>query len=628
MATDGSAIEYAVDEFISEDRPVAADREQSVVATSPTNGLDAPKASTAPPRRPSRLIVWLMLLVCLILAAGPLLVDVNRPDVVNPEEAASLNVAVYTWKHHQQTAAAGARGDRLIDWMEMHPLVPYLNASPQLHDPPGGVWAQQLAFVGLDPKDDPPPRAFVLRGRVASVCFALLTVLAVFWTGASIGPVRTATLAALVCCANPVFIYHARMATPAVQHAALTILSVAAAMWAIRPLRAAASVERQFIGWVVSGIALGAAILTGGLWTGFYVAGPVLIILVLCPGRISHLLGLLASLLIGVLLVMPWLVKAGEADAAVYEQWLSSLRPTDWSDFATLAKQSGVRIGVLLIAMLPWTLWLFGAVIQPFSSSSAGSRIRLLLGWSWFIASILLVTLNPRNVRLADQLVMMPAGAIMVGQLFRQYSDLAAAGRFARFWRFLRWLHLLLLTLTSIAVVAGLYLQPKFVDYGWITQPLLQPPPWYFGVGLGVVLLGIVALSLRWCMRNFPFAAAFGWAVWTLVLVGLLAIPFSRGPAVQSTIAVDAATLRQVAQNQPIYQLDALLEDRPVDARLLFYTNRPVTTVNQTELDQLREQPAAFIVITPLSETPPFEGATRLNPLPSLKLLAWRFTGP
>ena len=34
---------------------------------------------------------------------------------------------------------------------------------------------------------------------------------------------------------------------------------------------------------------------------------------------------------------------------------------------------------------MPWTVWLIGAIVQPFSTSSTGVRTRMFIGWSWFI---------------------------------------------------------------------------------------------------------------------------------------------------------------------------------------------------------------------------------------------------
>ena len=155
----------------------------------------------------------------------------------------------------------------------------------------------------------------------------MLTIMAVFWAGYSLGGARTATFAALVCLANPVFLYHARLASPPMQHTAWAMLAIASALWVIRPLKSIPSVERQFIGWIVCGLAGGAALLTGGMITLGTVGAPIVLILFLCTHRVSHLMGLLAAVLIAVLLTMPWLIYSHEDDPEVFATWLGGLVP-------------------------------------------------------------------------------------------------------------------------------------------------------------------------------------------------------------------------------------------------------------------------------------------------------------
>ena len=102
-------------------------------------------------------------------------------------------------------------------------------------------------------------------------------------------------LSMLVFAANPVFIYYARTATPAMIQAGWGMLAIATSLWAIRPLRPMPSTERQFIGWIICGIALGAATLTAGPITLATIVAPIFLLILLCPDRVSHLIGLLAS---------------------------------------------------------------------------------------------------------------------------------------------------------------------------------------------------------------------------------------------------------------------------------------------------------------------------------------------
>jgi len=602
------------DQASEADRPARPDHPTSNEPPSSARG------PTDLPRRNGSLSVWLLLLACLAIACPALLVEIDKPDVTQRAEARSLATSIQTWQRQitvDDATAGGLGAERML---------PYRNEKKQLRDPPGLAWSHLAALAVFDTPAGAELRQLILRARITSIIFALLTIAAVYWAGHSIGGISTAAVSALICAANPVFIYYGRLATADTQHAALTMVAVAAALWAIRPMRPAPSVERQFIGWVTSGLALGAAILTGGPWTILHVALPVLLLLVLCPGRLSHLLGLLAALLIGTLMVIPWAVYADQHDATAYLHWLATIRPSDEGVLGRLAGQASWRALLLVAAMLPWTLWIVGAVIQPFSASSAGTRLRMLLGWVWFAAALLLVLFNPRQVQPADPLIMMPAAAILIGHLFTQFSSLASEGRHARIWRLLRWPHLAILIVVSTAVPAAMYLQAPLQNLGWLPQTLVKAPPWYYGPCLAVALLSIVFLSLRWAQRQFPIRAVVCWAVWTLALIAVVAIPLARGPAMVSN--VDDRIEAQV-RDKAVYWLDP--EPRKgaePDPILMLYANRVVRTVGPQEIGQLQEAPEPFVLVAPITDEQLTHEMVELERLPILGVSFWTYNAP
>ncbi|MAE67725.1 MAG: hypothetical protein CMJ18_26010 [Phycisphaeraceae bacterium] len=595
---DEPSVDAPSDDATSDDAPVVrVDRPQSPTSSTP----DAPRDLRDLDRSGSRLLTWSLLLVVLAVSSAPLLIDLHRPAVYDAAEAQTVATSLQTWNEH-----FGVEREADLESVhgEFHRLVPYLNQRRHLREPPGTTWMHLVAFTTLRGTDASTDQ-FVLRARVVSVVFALFTIAAVFWAGHSIGGLTPALLSALVCAANPVFMYHARLATPPTQHAGWTMFSIAAALWAIRPLRPAPSVERQFIGWVSSGIALGAAIMTGGPWGLLHFLAIVLVLLILCPGRTSHLMGLLAAVLIGTLVVIPWAVYADEHDPQAHVHWLRLMAPTDWTDMGLLARQAGERTGILLIAMLPWTLWIIGAVVQPFSTSSSGSRLRMLLGWSWFVVALVMVVLNPKEVLLADQLVILPAVAILVGQLFRQYNDLASEGRHARFWRLLNWPHLLLLTIGSAAIPALLYVRPHWL--GIDVQRYVERPMWYYPLGLGIILLTLVFLSLRWVKLKYPARAMTCWAVWTIVLIIVVAIPVARGPAMNHT---DGEKIAGITMGLPLYWLRNGGEQIEPDPILLLYSTHEsedgrIVSKTPDEIAPLLQEAAPFVVAAPREHAPP-----------------------
>ena len=129
------------------------------------------------------------------------------------------------------------------------------------------------------------------------------------------------------------------------------------------------------------------------------VGAPIVLILFLCPHRVSHLMGLLAAVLIAVLLTMPWLVYSHEDDPEVFTTWLGGLVPAAKMTIPEFGREIVRRAVILLAALLPWVIWLIGAAVQPMSTSSVGSRLRLFLGLGWFtLVCTILFTAPDTNV--------------------------------------------------------------------------------------------------------------------------------------------------------------------------------------------------------------------------------------
>ncbi len=451
-----------------------------------------------PPRPRDRLSVWLLLLLTLALTCPVLLLDIHRPEVTEAEEALTLAASVQT--HARLFAHPPA------SWFVPDSLTPYLGDVPQWRLPPAVAWIQLLVFRarGLDPATTPIER-YVTLARLSAVAMGLLAIAGVFWAGMSLGGLRTAGFAALVCATSPAFIYQARLASPPIYYTAWYMLSIAAALWALRPQRHLPTIARQAVGWGLCGLAMGMAVLTAGPGALLSIALPILTVVVICPNRISHVLGLLASVLLAALTVLPWAAFAHQQDAEAWSMnWMLWI-PLHWLDFRQLMSVAGWRGLLLLVGLLPWTLWLLGAVAQPFSTSSAGTRTRMFLGWGWFLwATVILLGAATTGWRCCLTAAI-AVSAVLIAQLFTQYINLAAAGRHARLWRLLRWPHLVLLALASVGMGMVLGAQPYLIGQGllpsWVAAANLG---WFYAGGATLALLGVVALSTHWAWMEFP----------------------------------------------------------------------------------------------------------------------------
>ena len=569
--------------------------------------------------------MWLLLLVCLVVAVPPILIRISKPDVTDLDEAMTLTTSIQTWQRRH------AHADTIGVFEQM---VPYRNNRALYGTPPASTWLQQFVFW-IYPLENVQPvapsvdetQALVLRGRLLAAMMALITVVAVFWAGYSIGGTKTAVFATLICIANPIFIYHARVASNAMLHSGWAMMSIAAALWAIRPLRPTPSVERQFIGWVTCGLMFGLAMLTSGFITIGTVAAPILLILIMCPHRISHLLGLLAALLIALLMCLPWAIYAYDNDANVTTIWFNQMIPAEPVTLEAMWGQATARGIVLLIALAPWTLWLIGAIVQPFSTAqSSSTRMRLFIGLGWLAFVSLLLLTAPRTGQLKDLLPALPVFAVAVGQLFSYYDNRAAEGRFIRFWRFLRWPQLAIVMFLSITVPICLYRQELLIEQGWIDQVISRNIGLTLAIALGSVMLILSALSMRWAMKHFPGRALACWSFWTVAMLTVIAIPLTESPITQNASRGYAKQITDIIGGRNLFWLQRpSIDPEEPDAALQLYTGRIMPPIAPKQIDQAMDEHQEFYVLGRSSADIPATTRVLVKNFEEVRLSLWKY---
>ena len=569
-----------------------------------------------PPQRPSRWVTWLLLALTLILAAGPMLIDLGGPEVFDRTEAQSLVTSIHSYRQHE--AANGVGQSRIGQ------LVPYYNGKLSLERAPGTYWVQRLAMETMSMPTAEVDRLVVVARRV-SVGMALLTIAAVFWCGFSVGGQRAAVLAALVLASNPIFIYHARLATPAICHTGWAMLSIAAALWAIRPLKPSSSPERQLIGWLICGLALGAATLTAGSVTAITVVVPILLLLLLCENRVGHLMGLLAALFMGVLALLPWVLYAHEQDPEIWQHWLANLSLAGGDSLDSVWLEAGRRALILALAVAPWTIWYIAGAAQPFSTSSKGQRIRLLLGGVWFFAVALALLAMPEGGRFGHLLPALGPAAVLVGQLFNYYAQRASTGRYVRLWRWLRWAHLLLLVAACIAAPVVLFTGAWLsVPDAWRRGPA-ELNEWILPTTVAVGLLVIVLIGARWAWKHYPAKALVAWAIWALVLMAVATLPLTHDKRAKSRLRQTAQLIvDRLTDATPAYWLGP---DAPHPAVLL-YAQRTLPRITAAQVKHVIEEQQPFYLIGPEQMSAFADELTAVEALPRIKAQLWRFTPP
>ncbi len=567
--TDASAPDSSVDESAVH---VPAPTEEGAVEPSPEAPADAsakhvrePAAVGDPPRRANRLLTWIGLAVCMVLVLPTLLPALRGPLPTTPPEARAVATSLQTWQHfHQQSDTTRLFVER---------VEPYLNRRSQSHHAPGLVWLHMTAFR-LALGDDPSVQEAVAAARLLSCLAVVIIVGAAFWAAYSIGGHWAGPMAGLICATNPALLHFGRTGTATAPALAMETLSIAAALWAIRPLRPSPSTERQFLGWLLCGILAGMATILRGPWALVDVAVIVLVLVVLCPGRVSHVLGLLAALLIAVLLVGPWGMYAYQHAPEGLDRWWENILPAESSlDAGGVGARVAERNLMLLAITLPWTLWVVGAVLQPFSTSSRGARIRLFLGLIWALAAATFFMCRPGETRLADAIVVVPAWAVVLALLFSRYGELADEGRSPRTWRVLRWPHLVLLLVASGLVPAAFYARTDLPEGTLREMWRVVVTPWWMPWMLGAALMSIALFSLfRFVARDLPRRSLAAWSVWTIVLAaGAGAASMTTGDHAPGRVA----SMVQRTENATLIWVPAGWADvgrRLPDPRLLLHT--------------------------------------------------------
>ncbi len=479
-----------------------------------------------PPRPPRRYVGW-VLIGLLLAGAIPLLAGLHRDVGIGERESEAIAVADETWRRQSILRADGWTLER---------LVPVRDAEPVLDRPPGLTWMHVLAFSSMNERTTPNTE-LVYRARLVSVAMSLIALGAVFWAGMSVGGLRCATLAGLVFVANPLMVLHGRMATADAATVGWAMFSIAAALWAMRPLRPAPPLLRQALGWGICGLALGAATLTRGPAVIAPVLLPLLLIGMMGQRRIAYAFGLCAAGFLGALISIPWAIYVQQREPGAWEQWVAMLQPTMGLPLAGIVAE---RALTLLVGSGVWSLLVIAALLLPWAVVDRPERRRALIVWVWAVAAVLIVLTGPVLSGMdaaggtAGALLAVPVLALAVGQLLRMVGDLALQGRLSRTWKAVRLPTAGLVLALSLAGPILLYLRiPQVSGLGVPGAP--GAPGAGVGVGywvlagLGLTLLGV--LGAKWATRPFPGRAVACWSVWTVVAMTLVMWPHAHGSA-------------------------------------------------------------------------------------------------
>ncbi len=318
-----------------------------------------------------RLRSWAVLLFCLVVLLPPLLVRLGVNSSISSMESIALLTSQETWirQCHGENKA----------W-----LVPSFKGETRLEKPPLNVWLDMLAWWNLDP-DTASPEIIVGRGRFISVLLGLAVLAGTFWIGHQLGGLQLATAATLMTGTFFLFLKQARIASYDIQMAGWVTLAIATALWSLGSLKASPAFWwKRFLGLLLAGVFLGAAIMTKGPLAIVLFVVPVLIAIFLAPGpRAAGVAGLLLALATGLVLAAPWFVYILRNVPGALQRMLFEYE-------ADYHKQTPPWYYLQLVPLVfPWSLWMIGSLSVPFGIRDPQARRRALFPWLWFVLMII-----------------------------------------------------------------------------------------------------------------------------------------------------------------------------------------------------------------------------------------------
>jgi 4-amino-4-deoxy-L-arabinose transferase-like glycosyltransferase len=536
--------------------------------------------------QPQTATAWLMLLAVLVVCAVPMLVTVGHADSKRTMENIAVLSAQETWLRQHGWQDIPADPDA---W-----LMPTRNGNPRIVKPPMVIWMDMLAWTGLTPETSTADQ-LIYRARVVSVAMGLLTVAGVFWIGCVLRNHKLAVLSALTAGTCLFLLKQARIASYDMHMTGWATLAVASAIWAMRPFRPAPGMGRVIFGWCLAGVALAASYMSKGPLALLVGAAPVLCTIVVVKDRWRrHTLGLVGMLLVAALLTAPWYLYlisvVRNAEGALLHEYRA-----ERMEFQLPFYYLG-----LFGLITPWTVWLFGGLLQPFMRSSGEDRRQLLLPWAWFVLIFVAFSI-PGAKQQRYILPIMPAAALLIGQLWCYHITLAKRGEVDPGVNLLRVPHWATLITVSVLAWPFFVTQEWMVGQGWYKTIPLGDVSMVLAASAGVVLTILALLGARWHFQWRPMRAALATALWSAVFMTLGLYARSTGPLGVHPVRASAQRIAAIIDGGVVGGLIHRKHPLAPNEEFLLYSRRIIPPVRPKQAARFGQEAERVYMIAPLA---------------------------
>ncbi len=439
--------------------------------------------------QPSGTGLWRRALLLLLLAVPPLLAGLGENDCVFHMEVRTVGSTLETW-----LAADAGQG---------HWLIPSWNGQPRVNKPPLAVWITRLAWLGLS--TEAPVDTLVWRARLAGVAAALLTLLAVAWAGWTLCNGRFGLAAAAVTGTSLFFLRNARLATYDTYLLAFGSLAMAAAWWALQPGQPAGRRPHRFTGWLISGLALGLAILSKGPLALLLVGMPILIAAAFHRDRRTLLTGALVALVLALAVAAPWYLWIVQQVPEA-----ARLLLTEYEAERVDGQPPWYYLGLIGL-VFPWSIWMVAGSIMPFRKGERTWSDQLKPAALWFFWILIVLSL-PEAKQQRYILPILPAAGLLAAGAWGR-SDPGG-----RLMRFLGWGQLAMMLVVSLAVAALPWLAPARAARAGLDYPFRADWPAAVFVVASLLLALVAFIAVQSWRRGRAECGLWLTALWMSML--------------------------------------------------------------------------------------------------------------
>ena len=535
---------------------------------------------------------WLMLLLVLAISAMPIFIVPGKADSMRTMENITVLSAQETWlrQHGWQDIEADSEA-----W-----LIPTRNGNPRIGKPPLVIWLDMLAWTGLTPETS-TAQELITRARLVSGAMGLMGVAGVYWIGLVLRDRKLAVLAALAAGTSLFLTRQARIASYDIHMTGWATLAVASAIWAMKPPGKIASAPpgtaRFLFGWTLAGIALAGAYMSKGPLSLLVGAGPVLTTLIVVRERwLRNVIGMMLMLCVTALLTAPWylyvLYTVRDAEGMLLHEYQAE----------RMEFQNPLYYLGLFGLIVPWSIWLGGALLQPFMRASGGQRRKLMVGWVWF-ALIIVAFSIPGAKQQRYIFPIMPAAALLIGQLWWYHQQLSEQGRIDPGVNLLRLPHWVVVLGISLLAWPFFTMQGWMLQEGWVRELPVGDVSNLIAGPVGILLIVLAVLGTVWHFKWSPMRAGVVTALWSSVLLTLVWYAQAVGPRTDHPVRTDCEQIGEMVQGGVVGMWLDTSDPIYPNEEFLLYARRIIPVIEPSELSGFGQGHKRRFVVAPPIES-------------------------